>query len=102
MPKELYRSLTWDRGKEMAGHHRFTRATGIQVYFCDPQHSWQRGTNENANGLPRQSFPKGIDLSGIPQARLDAVARQLNAHPRKTPGYETPAERYRLSVASID
>jgi IS30 family transposase len=100
MPRELYRSLTWDRGKEMAGHRRFTLATDIQVYFCDPQHPWQRGTNENTNGLLRQYFPKGIDLSTVSQAKLNAVARQLNERPRKTLGYETPIERYRQSVAS--
>ena len=101
LPKQLYRSLTWDRGKEMAAHRRFTLATDIQVYFCDPYHPWQRGTNENTNGLLRQYFPKGISLADVSQAELDAVARQLNERPRKTLGYETPAERYRQTVASI-
>ena len=101
LPKELYRTLTWDRGSEMADHRRFTLATDIQVYFCDPQHPWQRGTNENTNGLLRQYFPKGLDLSAISQAKLNAVARELNERPRKTLGYETPAERYRQTVASI-
>ena len=101
LPKQLYRSLTWDRGKEMAAHRRFTLATDIQVYFCDPYHPWQRGTNENTNGLLRQYVPKGISLADVSQAELDAVARQLNERPRKTLGYETPAERYRQSVASI-
>lgn len=101
LPKQLYRSLTWDRGKEMAAHRRFTLATDIQVYFCDPHHPWQRGSNENTNGLLRQYFPKGINLADISQAKLDVVARQLNERPRKTLGYETPAERYRQTVASI-
>lgn len=101
LPKQLYQSLTWDRGKEMAGHSRFTLSTDIQVYFCDPYHPWQRGTNENTNGLLRQYFPKGISLADVSQAELDAVARQLNERPRKTLGYETPAERYRQTVASI-
>jgi IS30 family transposase len=101
LPQELYQSLTWDRGKEMADHKRFTLATDIKVYFCDPQNPWQRGTNENTNGLLRQYFPKGTDISAYSQAKLNAVARKLNDRPRKTLHYETPAERYRQSVASI-
>ncbi len=100
LPDELYKSLTWDRGKEMADHRRFTLATDIQVYFCDPQSPWQRGLNENTNGLLRQYFPKGIDLSTFSQAKLNEVARRLNERPRKTLGYETPIERYRQAVAS--
>ena len=101
LPQELYKSLTWDRGKEMADHKRFTLATDIKVYFCDPQNPWQRGTNENTNGLLRQYFLKGTDVSTFSQAKLNAVARRLNERPRKTLSYETPAERYRQSVASI-
>src|SRR5450830_267972 len=100
LPNELYKSLTWDRGKEMADHKRLTLATDIKVYFCDPQNPWQRGTNENTNGLLRQYFPKGIDLSTYSQAKLNGVARQLNQRPRKTLNYETPAERFGQSVAS--
>jgi IS30 family transposase len=100
LPQELYKSLTWDRGTEMHGHKQFTLATDIKVYFCDPKSPWQRGTNENTNGLLRQYLPKGIDVSTYSQAKLNGVARQLNERPRKTLGYRTPAEMFSLSVAS--
>jgi IS30 family transposase len=102
LPQELYKSLTWDRGKEMADHKRFTLDTHIQVYFCDPHHPWQRGSNENTNGLLRQYFPKGLDLSTYPQEKLDEVARHLNERPRKTLNYKTPAQRFHDCVASTD
>ncbi|TXT28386.1 MAG: Fis family transcriptional regulator [Rhodocyclaceae bacterium] len=100
LPQELYKSLTWDRGKEMADHTRFTLATDIKVYFCDPHSPWQRGTNENTNGLLRQYFPKGKDISAYSQAQLNTVARKLNERPRKTLNYKTPAEQFSQSVAS--
>ena len=100
LPTELYQSLTWDRGTEMANHRQFTLATDIAVYFCDPKSPWQRGSNENTNRLLRQYFPKGTDLSIYTQAQLNRVARQLNERPRKTLEYETPAEKFQACVAA--
>ena len=95
LPSELRRSLTWDRGKEMADHKSFTFATNVKVYFCDPRSPWQRGSNENTNGLLRQYFPRGTDLSHFSQANLNKIALRLNQRPRKTFGFETPADRLR-------
>ena len=100
LPARLKRSLTWDRGLEMAKHKDFTVATDVQVYFCDPQSPWQRGSNENTNGLLRQYFPRGTDLSPISQAQLDQVSLRLNQRPRKTLGFQTPASKLQASVAS--
>ena len=100
LPLELYKSLTWDRGTEMHAHKQFTMATDIQVYFCDPQSPWQRGSNENTNVLLRLYMPKGMNLSGLSQLQLNAIARQLNERPRKTLGFHTPAEIFSECVAS--
>ena len=102
LPSALRRSLTWDRGMELAQHKQFTVATAMQVYFCDPQSPWQRGTNENTNGLLRQYFPRGTDLSGYSQAALNRTATQLNQRPRKTLGFRTPAEALTSAVALTD
>ena len=99
LPQELYKSLTWDRGTEMHAHKQFNMATDIQVFFCDPQSPWQRGSNENTNGLLRQYMPKGMDLSNFSQTQLNAIARQLNERPRKTLGFHTPAEMFSECVA---
>ena len=100
LPRELYKLLTWDRGKEMADHQRFSLDTKVKVYFCDPKSPWQRGSNENTNGLLRQYFPKGMDLSDVHQNRLNAVARRLNERPRETLQFYSPAEKFSECVAS--
>jgi len=101
LPGELYRSLTWDRGKELAAHKRLALESDVEVYFCDPRSPWQRGSNENTNRLLRQYLPHGADLSLHSQAKLSAIARQLNERPRKTLLYKTPAERFAECVAAI-
>ena len=93
LPAELRRSLTWDQGSEMGEHRRFSVDSGVEVYFCDPRSPWQRGSNENTNGLLRQYFPKGESLAGLSQERLDEIAEKLNRRPRKTLGFATPAAR---------
>ena len=100
LPATLRRSLTWDRGLEMAQHKNFTMATEVQVFFCDPQSPWQRGSNENTNGLLRQYLPKKADLSSFSQSDLDEIALRLNQRPRKTLGFQTPADKLQASVAS--
>jgi IS30 family transposase len=101
LPRELYQSLTWDRGTELADHKRLKVATDIDIYFCDPRSPWQRGTNENTHRLLRRYLPRGTDISLFSQARLNTIARQLNERPRKTLEFETPAERFNQCVASI-
>jgi len=100
LPAGLMQSLTWDRGHEMAQHKRFTVATDVRVYFCDPQSPWQRGSNENTNGLLRQYFPHGMELTPVTQRQLDAVAKRLNTRPRQTLDWKTPADVLAATVAA--
>jgi transposase, IS30 family len=102
LPAQLRRSLTWDQGSQMSEHRRFTVESGVEVYFCDPPSPWQRGSNENTNGLLRHYFPKGKSLEGINQERLDEVAEKLNGRPRKTLGFATPAEKLAELIDGLD
>jgi IS30 family transposase len=101
LPDQLRRSLTWDQGKEMAAHAKFSVNTGVPVYFCDPRSPWQRGSNENTNGLLREYFPKGTEIAHYTQAELDAVAAELNGRPRQTLGWKNTITSTRRSVAMI-
>src|SRR5215207_3463352 len=102
LPAQLRRSLTWDQGSEMSEHRRFSVEAGVEVYLCDPQSPWQRGSNENTNGLLRQYFPKRASLAAIGQERLDEVAAKLNRRPRKTLGFATPADRLAALIAGLE
>jgi transposase, IS30 family len=102
LPAQLRRSLTWDQGSEMSEHRRFAVESGVEVYFCDPRSPWQRGSNENTNGLLRQYFPKGESLAAVSQQRLDEVARKLNGRPRETLGFATPAEKLAELIDGLD
>jgi IS30 family transposase len=102
LPAQLRRSLTWDQGSEMSEHRRFAVESGVEVYFCDPQSPWQRGSNENTNGLLRQYFPKRMSLAGVDQERLDEVAAKLNRRPREPLGFATPAEKFAELIAGLE
>ncbi|MGH2982733.1 MAG: IS30 family transposase, partial [Solirubrobacterales bacterium] len=102
LPAQLRRSLTWDQGSEMSEHRRFSVESGVEVYFCDPQSPWQRGSNENTNGLLRQYFPRGESLAGVGQEGLDEVAAKLNGRPRKTLGFRTPAEKLAELIVGLN